>query len=127
MSLLTTRNTYVYKNIRSYLYFESSRTRRSGQETEEPAIYTYTYACRCIFNTIKTSGHNSLEKYTSHFIERVVCERDLETEQRLQHVNLINSSGYHSLSFPFSWAAHPGSGGPAPAVTWFSFQHLFSN
>ena len=37
--------------------------------------YTYTYACRNIFNTIKTSGHSSLEKYTSHFIERVVCER----------------------------------------------------
>ena len=30
---------------------------------------------------IKTSGHRSLEKYTSHFIERVVCERELETEQ----------------------------------------------
>ena len=43
--------------------------------------YTYTYACRNISNTIKTSGHSSLEKYTSHFIERVVCERELETEQ----------------------------------------------
>ena len=37
--------------------------------------YTYTYACRNIFNTIKRSGQCSLEKYTSHFIERVVCER----------------------------------------------------
>ena len=43
--------------------------------------YTYTYACRNIFNTIKTSRHISLEKYTFHFIERVVCERELETEQ----------------------------------------------
>ena len=42
--------------------------------------YTYSYACRNIFSTIKTSGHSSLEKYTSHFIERVVCERELETE-----------------------------------------------
>ena len=33
------------------------------------------------------SGHNSLEKYTSHFIERVVCERELETEQRLQYID----------------------------------------
>ena len=24
--------------------------------------------CRCIFNTITTSGHSSLEKYTSYFI-----------------------------------------------------------
>ena len=36
--------------------------------------YTYTYTCRCIqkiFNTIKTSGHSSLEKYTSHLIWKV--------------------------------------------------------
>ena len=32
-------------------------------------------------DTMKTSGHRSFEKYTSHFIERVVCERELETEQ----------------------------------------------
>ena len=49
--------------------------------------YSYADACRNIFNTIKTSGHSSLEKYTSHFIERVVCERELETEQRLQHID----------------------------------------
>ena len=49
--------------------------------------YTYTYTRRNIFNTIKTSGHSSLEKYTSHFIERVVCERQLKTEQRLQHID----------------------------------------
>ena len=29
----------------------------------------------------KDEQHSSLEKYTSHFIERVVCERELETEQ----------------------------------------------
>ena len=32
-------------------------------------------------DAMKTSGHSSLEKYTSHFIERVVCERELEAEQ----------------------------------------------
>ena len=31
-------------------------------------------------DAMKTSGHSLLEKYTSHFIERVVCERELETE-----------------------------------------------
>ena len=30
---------------------------------------------------MKTSGQMFLEKYTSHFIERVVCERELETKQ----------------------------------------------
>ena len=34
-----------------------------------------------------------------------------------------NSSGYSSISFPFSWAAQPGTS----AGTWFSFQHLLSN
>ena len=59
-------------------------------------------------DAIKTIGHSSLEKYTSHFIERVVCDWELKTEQRLQP---LNSSGYHSLSFPFSWAAQPGAWG----------------
>ena len=59
------------------------------------------------------SRHSSLEKYTSHFIERVVCERELETEQRLQYIDPPNSSGYHSLSFPFSWIAQPGALGPS--------------
>ena len=36
--------------------------------------YTYTDACRNIFNTIKTSGHSSLEKYTSHLLKGL-CER----------------------------------------------------
>ena len=51
--------------------------------------YTYTYTCRNIFNTIRTSEDISLEKYTSHFIGRVrkgyegyYCVRgELETEQ----------------------------------------------
>ena len=51
--------------------------------------YSYADACRNIFNTIKTSGHSSLEKYTSHFIQKglkglqkVLCMRgELETEQ----------------------------------------------
>ena len=61
--------------------------------------YTYTYTYRNIFNTIKTSGHSSLEKYTSHFIERVVCERELETEQRLQHIDVPHQLFW--LSQPF--------------------------
>ena len=92
---------------------ESSRTRRSCRETEEPVNnYTIAYACRNIFNTIKTNGQSSLEKYTSHFIERVVCERELETKQRLQLID-PHSYGYHSLSFPFSRAIEPGAWGPS--------------
>ncbi len=48
----------------------------------------YIHICMQKHNdAITTSGHSSLEKYTSHFIERVVCERELETEQRLQHID----------------------------------------
>ena len=49
--------------------------------------YAYTYTYRNIFNTIRTSEDSSLEKYTSHFIERVVFERELETEQ---NCNILN-------------------------------------
>ena len=38
-----------------------------------------------------------------------------------------NSSGYHSLSFLFSWAAQPWAWGPSLSGTCFSFQHLLSN
>ena len=41
----------------------------------------YIHICMQKHNdAMKTSGHSSLEKYASHFIERVVCERELETE-----------------------------------------------
>ena len=48
--------------------------------------YTYTYTCRNIFNTIKTSGHSSLEKiYLSLYLKglrKVFSVRgELETEQ----------------------------------------------
>ena len=57
--------------------------------------YTYTYACRNIFNTIKTNRHSSLEKYTSHFIwkglkvlQRVLlCERWVGDWTELQHID----------------------------------------
>ena len=32
----------------------------------------------------------SLKKYTSHFIVRFACERELETEQRLQRIDLTS-------------------------------------
>ena len=96
--------------------------------------YTYTYAYRNIFNTIKTSRHSSLEKYTSHFIWKgskvllkvLLCERWVEDRTELQHID-PHSSGYHSLSFPFSWATQPEAWGPSLSGTWSSFQHLLSN
>ena len=83
--------------------------------------------CRCMQNhndTIKTSVV-SLEKYTSHFIERVVCERELETEH---NCNILTPTLMAiSVSFPFSWAAQPGAWGPSLSGCWFSLPHLISN
>ena len=44
----------------------------------------------------------------------------------LQHIDPC-SYGYNSISFPFSWAAQPGSWGPSLSGTWSSFQHLLFN
>ena len=74
--------------------------------------YTYTYACRNIFNTIKTSGHSSFRKiYLSLYWKGCVWEGVGDwTEQ--QHID-PHSSGHNRVSFPFSWAAQPGAWGPS--------------
>ena len=46
-----------------------------------------------------------------------VCERELETEQRLQHIDLSSPSGHRRVSFSFSWTAQPGAWGPSPSGT----------
>ena len=60
----------------------------------------------------KDERHSSLEKYTSHFIERVVCERELETKQNcniltptLMAISVVSSS--------FSRVAQPEAWGPS--------------
>ena len=73
----------------------------------------------------KDERHNSLEKYTSHFIERVVCERELETEQNCN----ILASRHSSVSFSFSVVAQPKARGPSSlldaAFSTVSFLQLF--
>ena len=85
-------------------------------------------------DTMKTSGHSSLEKYTSHFIWKglkgllkvLLCERWVGDWIELQHID-PHSYGHNSVSFPFSWAAQPGAWGPSLSGTWSPFQHLLSN
>ena len=87
VSLITTRNTYVYKNIRLYFYSwrwylcgaEKHAKELSGDGRASEQLYIHIYIQKHN-DAITTSGHSTLEKYTSHFIERVVCERELETE-----------------------------------------------
>ena len=59
------------------------------------------------------SEDTSLEKYTSHFIEGVVCEMEFETEQRLQHIDpwtLLAITAFLSRS---PGLLNLGPGGPA--------------
>ena len=71
-------------------------------------------------DTIKTSEHSSLEKYTSHFIWKglkglwrvLLCERWVGDWTELQHTD-PHSSGHNRVSFPFSWAAQPEAWGPS--------------
>ena len=55
-----------------------------------------------------------------------MCERELETETELQHID-PHSYGHNRVSFPFSWAAYPGAWGPSLSGCCSSFQHLLSN
>ena len=64
----------------------------------------------------------SLKKYTSHFIARFACERELETEQRLQY---IDPHSYQRCIFLVLLMLHRRSGGSA--FCWLSLPHLVSN
>ena len=85
---------------------------------------TYTYACRTQRHN-EDKRHSLLEKYTSHFIERFVCERELETEQ---NCNILTPTLIAiSVSFLFSWAAQLGVWRPSLSGICSSIQHLLSN
>ena len=74
-------------------------------------MHACTSVCIIITTTQKRQATQFLEKYTSHFIERVVCERELENEQ---NCNILTSTLMAiSVSFPFSWAAQPEARGPS--------------
>ena len=76
-------------------------------------------------DTIKTSD-TVLRKYISlTLFERVVCQRELETEQ---NCNILTPTLMAiSVSFQFSLAAQPGAWGPSLSGYCSSIQHLISN
>ena len=69
------------------------------------------------------SGHRPLEKYTSHFIERVVCESELETEQ---NCNILTPTLMAIIAF-LSRSTALLNWRPSLSGIWSSFQHLLSN
>ena len=86
-------------------------------------------------DAMKTSGHGSLEKYTCPFIWKgskgllnvLLCERWVGDWTELQHID-SHSYGHNTVSFPFSWAAHPGASlGHGPHSSIFSPTGLDSN
>ena len=87
----------------------------------ECVVYSYADACSNIFNIIKTSGHSSLEKYTSHFIWKgskglrrvLLCERWVGDWTELQH-NDPHSSGHNSVFFPVLLGCSTGGLGAQP-------------
>ena len=52
-----------------------------------------------------------------------MCERELETEQRLQHVDLTSTSRHSRVSFSFSWCS---TGGPGAQLSASFLYHIFS-
>ena len=76
-------------------------------------------------DAIKTSGHSSLEKYTSHFIESVVCERWVGDWTKTATYWPPSSSSDSSASFSFSWAAQLGAWRPRLSTeSWFPLLDL---
>ena len=55
-----------------------------------------------------------LSLYSKGLRKGYCVKGELETEQRLQHID-PHSSGFRSVSFLFFWAAQPGTWGPASA------------
>ena len=54
-----------------------------------------------------------------------MCEREFETEQRLQHIDLNSPSGHSRVSFSFSWTAQPEACWPTPPGAGFLY-HILS-
>ena len=79
--------------------------------------------------TIIKTSENFFKKNTSHFICKVACERELETEQRLQHIDLPSTSGIAVCRFrsPGLLSLGPSLSGTRYHSSIFSLTHLISN
>ena len=61
--------------------------------------------------------------YLSLYLKDFVCE--VESEQRMQHIDLPSPSRHRRVLFSFSWAAQPGAWGPSLSGT-CSHSSIFS-
>ena len=114
-------------------------------------LYIHIYMQEHNGDTIKTSGHTSLEKYTSHIIWKGCVWEGVGDWTELQHNDphsmaitaflsrspgLLNRGprglvslghGPHSSIFSPNATAQLGAWGPPSAGCWFSLPHLISN
>ena len=95
-------------------------------------LYIYIYIQKHI-DAIKTSGHSSLEKYTSHFIrkfERVTKGFTVweVSWRRNKDCNILTPTLLAITVFlsRSSELLNRGAWGPSLSGTWSSFQHLLS-
>ena len=96
--------------------------------TQNSVILSHAYTC--IYMQNNSQWHNdkgraktSLKKIcTSHFIVTFVCERELETEQRLQYID-PTLMAISVVSFSFSWCS---TGGPGAQLSAGFLYHILS-
>ena len=76
-------------------------------------MHIYPYTCRIHIDTIKTSKDFFKKIYLSLYLKGLyVWERELETEQRLQHIDLPSPSGHSYVSFSFPGLLNRMPAGP---------------
>ena len=61
----------------------------------------------------KGRAKTSLKNIPLTLFVTFVCERELETEQRLHYIDLTSPFGHSRVSFSFSWAAQAETWGPS--------------
>ena len=85
-------------------------------------VYSYADSCRTQRHN-EDERHSLLEKYTSHFIWKVACERELETER---NCNILTPTlmAISVVSFSFSRAAQPEAWGPTLLGAGFLYRIL---
>ena len=65
-----------------------------------------------LYTHMQMHAEQFLEKYSSHFIRKGCMWEGVRDRTELQHID-PHSIGLNRVSFPFSWAAQPGTWAPA--------------
>ena len=86
----------------------------------------YTYTCGIHIEAIIKRAKTSLKKYTSHFISRCACERELETKQNC-NILIPTLTGHQRCVFLVLQGCSTGGLGALSAGWWLFLPRLVSN